>query len=73
MDRAVRNVPEWMAGNEQVRFGGSVSFGWTSDDFGPSGVIGDPIPASAEHGKAVFEASVARLGQAFAEIARWEF
>jgi creatinine amidohydrolase len=73
MDRAVRNVPEWMAGNEQVRFGGSVAFGWTSDDFGPSGVIGDPLPATAEHGKVVFEASVARLGRAFAEISRFEF
>jgi creatinine amidohydrolase len=73
MDSAVRNVPEWMAGNEQVRFGGSVSFGWTSDDFGPSGVIGDPVGATAEHGKAIFEASVTRLGHAFAEISRWQF
>jgi creatinine amidohydrolase len=73
MDRAVRNVPEWMAANEQVRFGGSVPFGWLSSDFGPSGVIGDALGATAEQGKALFEASVTRLGQALAEIATFEF
>jgi creatinine amidohydrolase len=73
MDRAVRNVPSWMADNEQVRFGGSVSFGWTSDDFGPTGVIGDPLRASAEQGKQLFETSVNRLGQALAEISRFSF
>ena len=67
MDRAVRNVPEWMTANEQVRFGGSVPFGWLSSDFGPSGLIGDPLGATAEHGKAVFEAAVTRLGRALAE------
>jgi hypothetical protein len=38
-----------------------VSFGWTSDDFGPDGHIGDPTGATAEHGKAVFEAAVTHL------------
>src|SRR5690606_6818782 len=31
MASARRNVPDWMAGNTAVRFGGSVSFGWLSD------------------------------------------
>jgi creatinine amidohydrolase len=73
MDQAVRNVPEWMAANDQVRFGGSVAFGWLSNDFGPSGVIGDPLGATAERGKLLFEACVQRLGQAFAEIAAFSF
>jgi creatinine amidohydrolase len=73
MDRAVRNVPAWMAENDQVRFGGSVSFGWTSDDFGPTGVIGDPLRASAEQGKQLFETSVTRLGQALAEVSNFSF
>ena len=46
MSLAVRNVPEHMAGLEFIGFNGyPVSFGWTSDDFGPSGVIGDPTGA----------------------------
>ena len=42
MKQAIRSVPEWMAANEWVRFGGSVQFGWISRDFGPQGHIGDP-------------------------------
>ena len=41
MTQARRWVPEHLAGYRHVRFGGSVSFGWSSDDFGPAGVIGD--------------------------------
>lgn len=73
MGAAVRNVPEWMAENRHVRFGGSVSFGWLSNDFGPSGLIGDPLGATAEKGKALFEASVRTLGDALAEVSRFEF
>ena len=39
---ATRNVPERLAENRHVRFGGSVAFGWLSNDFGPDGHIGDP-------------------------------
>ena len=42
MSAARRQVPEHLAGNRYVRFGGPVSFGWLSDDFGDDGVIGDP-------------------------------
>ena len=42
MDAGFRNVPEDLAENRYVRFGGQVSFGWLSNDFGPSGHIGDP-------------------------------
>jgi creatinine amidohydrolase len=71
MSQAARHVPEVMAGNRHVRFGGPVAFGWTSDDFGPSGVIGDPTGASAERGKQQFEAIVAAMGDALAEVARF--
>ena len=73
MDRAQRHVPESLAANDQVRFGGSVSFGWVSSDFGPSGVIGDPTGATAERGRELFEAAVAAIGAACAEIAAFEF
>lgn len=68
---AQRWVPEHLAEFRYVRFGGPVSFGWTSDDFGPSGVIGDPTQASAEHGKALWERMVTAAGEALEEIRRF--
>ncbi len=73
MSTATRNVPEKLASNRYVRFGGKVGFGWLSDDFGPDGHIGDPTGASAELGKALFEAAVARVGEQLAEVARFTF
>jgi creatinine amidohydrolase len=67
-----RNVPERLAGNRHVRFGGPVSFGWLSNDFGPGGYIGDPVPATAERGKALFEGSVRSFGDALVEIAAFQ-
>jgi creatinine amidohydrolase len=72
MEAATRNVPEWLADNRYVRFGGPVGFGWLSDDFGPDGHIGDPTPATAEHGAALFDAAVDAFCAALAEIARFE-
>jgi creatinine amidohydrolase len=71
MDLAVRRVPEHLADYELIGFGKPVSFGWTSDDFGPDGHIGDPTGATAEHGKAVFEAAVGRLAAVIAEAHRF--
>lgn len=73
MDAARRNVPEELAANRWVRFGGPVSFGWTSADFGPTGVIGDPTGATAELGKELFEQMVARLGEQIAEVRTFAF
>ncbi len=68
-----RNVPEHMAGFEQIGFNAKpVSFGWISDDFGPSGVIGDPTGANADAGRRGFDASVARAVEALREIDRFE-
>jgi creatinine amidohydrolase len=72
LDRAERWVPEHLAEYRHVRFGGSVSFGWLSDDFGPSGVLGDPTAATAERGKERAERSVEYLGAAFGEVARFD-
>jgi creatinine amidohydrolase len=72
LDLGVRSVPEQLAGFERVRFGGAVSFGWLSDDFGTDGTIGDPTGASAEHGKQQYEAMITAAGQSFAEIARFD-
>jgi creatinine amidohydrolase len=71
MDLAVRRVPEQLAGYELIGFGKPVSFGWLADDFGPDGHIGDPTGATAEHGKAMFDAAVQRLAAVIAEAHRF--
>jgi creatinine amidohydrolase len=68
-----RHVPEHLAGNRYVRFGGPVSFGWLSNDFGDAGVIGDPTAASAERGAELFAGAVEAFCAALGEIARFEF
>ncbi|WP_409331319.1 creatininase family protein [Trujillonella humicola] len=72
MGKAGRWVPEHLAGYRHVRFGGSVAFGWTSDDFGPDGVIGDARGATAEDGARRAEQAVAYLGEALGEVARFD-
>ena len=69
MSRATRNVPEHLADNAHVRFGGAVSFGWSSDDFGADGHIGDPTGATAARGRLLVEGAVDALADALAEIA----
>lgn len=73
MEHAARSVPEELAGNRHVRFGGAVAFGWSSRDFGTSGVIGDPTEATADRGKQLFESAVRDVGEAMAEVSRFRF
>ncbi|MEN9506011.1 MAG: hypothetical protein RI958_1937 [Actinomycetota bacterium] len=73
MELAERRVPERLADNRYVRFGGRVSFGWLSNDFGPDGYIGDPTPATAELGAELFEGAVRGFGEALREIAVFDF
>jgi len=73
MTKAVRNVPEWMADHDHVKFGGSVQFGWLSNDFGDHGHIGDPTGATAEQGAELFEASVAMILDQLRDIVTFDF
>ncbi len=73
MDLAERRIPEKLALNKHVRFGGRVAFGWLSDDFGPDGYVGDPTVATAERGAVLFEGAVVAFGEALREIAAFEF
>lgn len=68
MNLATRNIPEQLVANRHVRFGGTVGFGWLSNDFGPDGHIGDPTTATAARGAELFEAAVAAFAEALAEI-----
>jgi creatinine amidohydrolase len=72
MASATRNVPEALADNRYVRFGGPVGFGWLSSDFGPDGHIGDPTAADPQRGRALFDGAVRAFGEALAEIDRFE-
>jgi creatinine amidohydrolase len=73
MAKAERNVPEWLADNEHVKFGGTVQFGWLSNDFGPSGHIGDPTEATAEYGAELFNSAVKVLCDQLREICSFGF
>ena len=70
---ARRRVPEHLAGNQYVRFGGPASFGWLSNDFADDGVIGDPTAADADHGKVLFEAAVDAFSGALREISAFRY
>ena len=71
MDLARRRVPEGLREFELIGFGKPVSFGWTSDDFGPDGHSGDPTGATAEHGKVLFEAAGDHLTAVIGEAHRF--
>ncbi len=73
MSLAERRVPEKIALNQYVRFGGRVSFGWLSNDFFPDGYIGDPTAATAELGKQLFDGSVRGVCEALREISTFDF
>jgi len=73
LDKAGRRVPEVLDQNDHVKFGGSVSFGWLSNDFNPDGYIGDPTGATAEHGRQLFEQSITTLSKAMEEIRTFDF
>jgi creatinine amidohydrolase len=67
-----RNVPEHLAGFELLGFNNRpVTFGWLSDDFGPTGVIGDPTGANAEAGRRLLAGAEDFAVAALSEIARY--
>lgn len=73
MSRAVRRVPEGLAGNKHVRFGGTVSFGWLSNDFFEEGHVGDPTGATAGEGARAFASSVEHLCDVMREVSSFDF
>ena len=71
MELAEKCVPHWLDNYQMVGFGKPVSFGWTSDDFGKNGVIGDPAGANAAAGATAFLRAVNSFQSALEEIARF--
>jgi creatinine amidohydrolase len=73
MSVAQRRIPESLASNEHVKFGGRVSFGWLSNDFNDDGYIGDPTTATAELGARLYAAAVDGFCEALREISTFDF
>lgn len=69
-----RNIPERIAGLRHIGFNGRpVMFGWMGDDFGPSGVIGDPNGANAADGEILFRRGIDFVSEALAEVDAFVF
>lgn len=67
-----RAVPEDLADHRLLGFNGRpVTFGWLSDDFDASGVIGDPTGSTAEAGARLFDEGVDFAVEALHEIDRF--
>jgi creatinine amidohydrolase len=67
-------VPAHIGDFRHIGFNGKpVTFGWLSNDFGPTGVLGDPTGANAAHGAELFEDSVSFVVEALEEISRFDY
>ncbi len=72
MSLAIRAVPAHLADTPRIGFHSTpVQFGWVSDDFDDSGVIGDATGATAEAGKRIFDDNVAGAVESLRQIARF--
>lgn len=68
MERAVANFPPEFPCPTLSK--GRPAAAWASYDFGPSGVIGDPTPATREQGEGLLDSLAASWAQAIIEIHR---
>lgn len=67
MERAVTNYPPEFP-SKLLSPDGRPACAWSARDFGPSGVIGDPLPATREQGEAILDSLAASWAQAIAEL-----
>ena len=69
MDRAVTNMPPPFPSG-LLSPDGRPACAWVARDFGPSGVIGDPLPATREQGLAILDSLAASWAGAITELHR---
>lgn len=67
MERAVANYPPVFP-STLLSPDGRPACAWSARDFGPSGVIGDPLPATREQGEAILDSLAASWAQAITEL-----
>ena len=72
MDKAVANYPPEFP-SKLLSPDGRPACAWTARDFGPSGIIGDPLPATADQGHAILESLAESWAAAITELfkLRW--
>jgi creatinine amidohydrolase len=72
MDRAVANYPPPFP-SKLLSPDGRPACAWTSRDFGPSGVIGDPLPATLAQGQEILDSLASSWARAITELheLRW--
>jgi creatinine amidohydrolase len=72
MDRAVTNYPPEFP-SKLLSADGRPACAWSARDFGPSGIIGDPLPATAAQGQAILDSLADSWAQAITELytLRW--
>lgn len=72
MDLAIRAVPAHLTDTPRIGFHSTpVQFGWLSDDFHDSGVIGDATGATADAGAQIFEDNVTGAVESLLQISRF--
>ena len=69
MDRAVANYPPEFP-SQVLSADGRPPCAWTARDFGPSGVIGDPLPATPEQGQAILDSLAESWAQGIVDLHR---
>lgn len=67
MERAVVNYPP-VFDSPLLSPDGRPACAWSARDFGPSGIIGDPLPATAEQGHAILESLAVSWAAAITEL-----
>lgn len=72
MEHAVTNYPPEFP-SKLLSPDGRPACAWSARDFGPSGVIGDPLPATAAQGQAILDSLADSWSQAITELhtLRW--
>ena len=72
MEKAVANYPPEFP-SKLLSPDGRPACAWTARDFGPSGIIGDPLPATAAQGHAILESLAVSWAAAITELfeLRW--
>ena len=69
MEQAVANYPPEFP-SKLLSADGRPACAWVARDFGPSGVIGDPLPATPEQGAAILDSLAAGWSEAIGELHR---
>ena len=69
MEHAVANYPPEFP-SKLLSADGRPACAWAARDFGPSGVIGDPLPATPEQGAAILESLAEGWAEAIGELHR---